>query len=254
MKKFNKYSKRRSTRRYRKRIETVAKPYNVSPRSLFSPIPNQMRVRLRLEYDSLLNIAAQAYTLGFQSTMNMRGLDIGPNVPAGTAFTFPPGLKQLHVLYQRSVVEKATVCFNFSNTSQTPVYVSCGVLTTRDTLAAGAALSPVTFNSLRGRSDFRSYIVQTEGGNANVKHIQTIDLRKMYPTLLTGNEFTSFSDRSGQINFPLDNDEIPQFVYMMSPCEAQAAQIPCKVTVEYHVHFYDLHILQAKNNLIWTAN
>lgn len=250
MKKNFKLRKTRKLRRSTgRRILRPAGVYNVSPLRIYSPIPQQMRLRLRGEYDRVIDVAAQQYSFAGQSAMSMQLPNIGNDQPPGTAVCYPAGLRALHVLYQRSVVEKATVIWQFTSASQTPAYISCGILTNTDATLAAVNPDAITFNNFRNRSDFKSYILQSEGGSSLVTHYQTIDIDKLYPNLTKQDAFTHFSDRTGQIHFPVNAGDIPYFVCMFSPAQAEPLQVVVKVTIEYHVRFFDLHLLQARNNI-----
>jgi len=240
---------RRKKRFTRARIQAPARVRDVYPSSFFSPIPNQMCLRLRHEEDSLVNVVAQGYgALGVNLTNPGAGQIIGGNIPLGTGVTYPAGMRSMHTLYQRSVVEKVTVTFDCTSVNTVPCYMAAGLITSQDTLYITPPTA-ISFAAARSRSDWKSYILQSEGGNSTVRHTQTVDIRKLYPNLVTQDIFTTFSDRTGQMNFPVTTSETPFIVMAWSPIQDLQASIALKITVDFHIRFYDLHVLQARNNL-----
>lgn len=231
-----------------RRVLAPGRVRDVYPSSFYTALPNQMCLRLRSEEDVLLTIGAQGYGAWAKYLMNPRGANIGMDDPVGTAWTYPGGMRALHSLYQRSVVEKVTLTYEITSTTSNACQLTTGVLTHQDYNYVNPP-DAVGFHAARSRADWKSYTIQADHGNSHVRCTQTVDLKKLYLSLLTQDQFSTFSDRTGQMNFPAVSAESPMITMLFSGCENDQAILALKMTVDYHMRFFDLHILQARNNI-----
>lgn len=257
------YKRKRS---FAKKITGYAKPWAISPasRQIFLPIPAVMKVKLGHEMNMTSTIPIQQYRGFALSTISPRGFDQGGALQPGENWTYPAGMRALHTMYRHSYVESVTFTItsmvqNVSTGGFEMVVTSLSSDDIRQFVGLNGQavgnqdIGAQYFETLRSRPDTQVRIANRNTGGEAVQTIK-VSLQNSKFGNFTTREYSTFSDRTGQMNFPNVFDvngptNTPAFAVIFTPTFAEALTIYTRIRCEFNMRFENLHPFQAVNNI-----
>jgi len=252
----------RKTSRFRKTRFTralVARPSMVSmiPRQFFTPLPNQMKLSLRLMVDRnasstittpywVINIPIAIPSLLDQSATRM----------------FPAGFLAMMQVYSKAQVCRTHVNLNVISTGTDPGANGDLVTSIITTGSAQFATVPQAFSELLSMPISRRYPMSTiYGGRSSVIDNRLVDVAKFIADPLTRDYsiVANTVDFTNGLTSPsiIEDEPLPEYCVAYSPAVSPTAatEFRLQYVIDYHIEFSSLRhmaVTQASNALAAT--
>jgi len=228
-------------------VKGFAKPGYVTS-SYYLSLPQQMKVKLCHEQETYFNIQVPDYGVLGYSLASAQGTPIGGNV------TYPGGMRQLHTIYQKSIIDKVHVGLNFVNQGANALKIVCCVMSSSDYDFTAVNLNATTYERLASKPDSKTIQLQSNTGGDSVRQVDfDVDCRVANYTAPT-DAYSTTSVTTGSMTFP-NPANLPSALWLvvmyanLSILPGANATFYCKNRMDFSMTFSDMHILQQIGNL-----